>query len=210
MPAGNAFAIPDSQYRIRQPFGLPAGSVRGFLSLLICLFFWVVLLWPSNAVAKPLLGHFFMLALVLMAFASSPSAHAGNRDTSFTPWLMRILFVGGSVVVVAITLVKDPAQFSQRLTPDVEEFRNWWGTFLGVTAGGFAFGLLLRSVFGRDNPIFLTVRAWLSVVSMVMLAIELALFVAFTSSDSSKPEAFMRYWQSFEVAAVAAYFGTRA
>ena len=125
----------------RQPFGLPAGTVRGFLSLLICAFFWMVLLWPSDAVAKPLLGHFFMLALVLMAFASSPSAHSGYRDTSLTPWLMRMLFVGGSIAVVAFTLVKDPAQFSQRLTPDVVEFRDWWGTFLAVTAGGFAFGL---------------------------------------------------------------------
>jgi hypothetical protein len=193
----------------RQPFGLPAGTVRGFLSLLICAFFWMVLLWPSDAVAKPLLGHFFMLALVLMAFASSPTAHSGYRDTSLAPWLMRTLFVGGSIAVVAFTLVKDPAQFSQRLTPDVVEFREWWGTFLAVTAGGFAFGLFIRFVLGRENPVFLTMRAWLSVVGMVMLALELGLFVAFMSAES-KPDTFMRYWQTIEVAAVAAYFGTRA
>ena len=193
----------------RQPYGLPAGTVRGFLSLLICAFFWMVLLWPSDAVAKPLLGHFFMLALVLMAFASSPSAHSGYRDTSLTPWLMRMLFVGGSIAVVAFTLVKDPAQFSQRMTPDVVEFRDWWGTFLAVTAGGFAFGLFIRFVLGRENPVFLTLRAWLSVVGMVMLALELGLFVAFMSAES-KPDTFMRYWQTIEVAAVAAYFGTRA
>ncbi len=209
MPNGKINASPDPVYGVRQPFGLPAGSVRGFLSLLICAFFWMVLLWPSDAVAKPLLGHFFMLALVLMAFASSPSAHSGNKDSSFTPWLMRILFVGGSILVVAFTLVKDPAQFSQRLTPDVVEFRDWWGTFLAVTAGGFAAGLFIRFAFGRENPIFLSIRAWLSIVAMVMLSLELALFVAFTSAET-KPDAFMRYWQAFEVAAVAAYFGTRA
>ena len=209
MIAGNSDRVLDPVNNPRQPFGLPAGTVRGFMSLLICAFFWMVLLWPSDAVAKPLLGHFFMLALVLMAFASAPSAHAGIRDTSLAPWLMRILFVGGSVAVVAFTLVKNPEQFSARLTPDPSEFRDWWGTFLAVTAGGFAAGLFIRSAFGRNSPIFLTLRAWFSVVAMVMLALELALFVAFTSAGD-KPENFMRYWQSFEVAMVAAYFGTRA
>ena len=177
--------------------------------MLICAFFWMVLLWPSDTVAKPLLGHFFMLALVLMAFASSPSAHSGNKETSYMPWILRILFVGGSLLVVAFTLLKDPAQFSQRLTPEPIEFREWWGTFLAVTAGGFASGLFIRSAFGRENPIFLSIRAWLSIVSMVMLTLELGLFVAFTSAET-KPETFMRYWEAFEVAAVAAYFGTRA
>ena len=57
----------------RHPFGLPMGSVRGFMALLICGFFWLVLLWPGEQIVKPLLGHFFLLALVLLAFASSPS-----------------------------------------------------------------------------------------------------------------------------------------
>ena len=29
-------------------FGLPPGSVRGFLSVLICSFFWIVLLYPGE------------------------------------------------------------------------------------------------------------------------------------------------------------------
>lgn len=208
MSAGFPIKTRDSVPGGGHPFGLPAGSVRGFLSLLICAFFWTVLLWPTD-VAKPLLGHFFMLALVLMAFASSPSAHSGTKDTSYTPWILRILFVGGTLIVIAITLFKDPALFSQRLTPDVPEFRDWWGTFLAVTSGGFGFGLFIRFILGRTSPIFLSIRAWLGVVAMVMLALELALFIAFTSANE-KPETFMRYWQAFEVAAVAAYFGTRA
>ena len=55
---------------VYQPFGLPIGSVRGFLSLLICSFFWIVLLQPEP-IAPPL-GHFFLLTLVFLAFASNP------------------------------------------------------------------------------------------------------------------------------------------
>ena len=57
-------------------FGLPSGSVRGFLSVLICSFFWIVLLLPPDTPVDSPLGHFFLLTLVFMAFASHPSRRA--------------------------------------------------------------------------------------------------------------------------------------
>src|SRR5581483_11370937 len=130
----------------RHPFGLPLGSVRGFMSLLICGFFWLVLLWPGDAVVKPLLGHFFLLALVLMAFASSPTAAAEGESSPFLPWLLRVLFVGGSVAVVLFCLFQYPERLQSRLTPDPDEFRLWWGPFLATLAIGFSAGLFVRFV----------------------------------------------------------------
>jgi hypothetical protein len=198
----------DSVNNPRHPFGLPMGSVRGIFSLLICAFFWMILLWPSDQIVKPLLGHFFLLALVLLAFASSPKAGA-QGESNFLPWLLRVLFVGGSVAVVFYALFKAPDHFNSRLTPDVEEFKAWWGTFLAIMSGGFASGLFLRFILGRENVVFLTLRAWLSVVGMVMLALEFAFVMAFNSAEN-KPDDFLRYWQAFELAIVSAYFGTRA
>ena len=77
-------------------FGLPAGSVRGLLSILICSFFWIILLLPAGTEIRAPLGHFFLLTLVLLAFASHPLPEV---RTHMLPWLMRILFVGGSIVV---------------------------------------------------------------------------------------------------------------
>jgi hypothetical protein len=194
----------------RHPFGLPLGTVRGFMSLLICVFFWLVLLWPGDGLVRPLLGHFFLLALVLMAFATSPSPRAPDDETSaFLPWFLRLLFVGGSVAVVVYTLVEDPGRLKTRLTPDQAEFANWWGPFLATTFIGFAVGLFLRFVLGRQNPVFRTMRAWLSVVGLMMLALEIGLFVMFTTAEN-KPVEFLRYWQAIELAFVSAYFGTRA
>jgi len=193
----------------RHPFGLPLGSVRAFLSLLICGFFWMILLWPSDQVAKPLLGHFFLLAMVLMAFSSAPTVHNAG-ESALLPWVLRILFVGGSIAVVAYTLLKDPAQFSARMTPDVAEFRDWWGPLMAVTASGFAAGLLLRVVLGRTSAVFLTLRSWLGLIGMIMLALEFALFLAFLSSEPGKTEGFFHIWQAVELGVVAAYFGTRA
>jgi hypothetical protein len=193
----------------RHPFGLPLGSVRGFMSLLICGFFWLVLLWPGDAVVKPLLGHFFLLALVLMAFASSPTAAAEGESSPFLPWLLRVLFVGGSVAVVLFCLFQYPERLQSRLTPDPDEFRLWWGPFLATMAIGFSAGLFVRFVLGREHPLFQTFRAWLSVVGLVMLVLEIGLFVMFTTSENKQAD-FLRYWQAVELAFVSAYFGTRA
>ena len=76
-------------------------------------------------------------------------------------------------------------------------------------SAGFAVGLFARFVLGRQNYIFQTLRAWLSVVGLVMLAVELGIFAVVTTSES-KPEDFLRYWQIVEVAVISAYFGSRA
>jgi hypothetical protein len=191
----------------RQPFGLPAGSVRGFLSVLICGFFWIVLLVPGEA-AKPLLAHFFLLSLVFMAFASSPSLQDPRH--AVLPWFFRAIFVGVSIAVVGYAWYLHPDQIQSRLTPDPAEFKEWWMTFVGCMVGGFGAGLLIRLIFGRTNPIYLVIRSWLSVVGMVMLVIELAIFLGIAGGDAVKMNEFLRWWQAVEVVVVSAYFGTRS
>jgi uncharacterized membrane protein len=111
--------------------------------------------------------------------------------------------------VVAYVMVEDPSRLQSRMTPDQLEFKGWWGPFLATMAGGFAAGLFVRFVLGREHPVFQTFRAWLSVVGLLMLALEISLFVMFMSAQN-KPEEFLRYWQAIELAFVSAYFGTRA
>lgn len=197
------------EYHAHQPFGLPLGSVRGIMSVLICAFFWLLLLLPMESPAKSVLAHFFLLGLVLMAFASSPKV--AERDVSpFLPWLLRMIFVGGSVAVVAFVIfTRDTEVLQRRLTPDPDEVRMWWIPFLSTLSGGFAFGLLLRFLFGRDNHIFQSLRAWFSVAGILMLVLELGLFFAMTSG-AGRMDDFLHYWQAVELVIVSAYFGTRA
>jgi hypothetical protein len=190
-----------------QPFGLPTGSVRGMLSVLICGFFWMTVLWPTKP-DHPLLGHFFLLGLVMMAFASHPR-QAETKQNPFLPWLMRLLFVGGTVAVFAIAAVRDGAGLQARLTPGEVEVKEWWVSYMATLAAGFAFGLFTRFILGRANPVFFNARAWLSVLGILMLLAEAGMFVAFSTAES-KPTELLRYWQMIELAVIAAYFGTRA
>jgi hypothetical protein len=189
----------------RHPFGLPLGTIRALLSLLICGFVWMVLLWPGDQ--KLPLSHFFLMALVLLAFSTSPSIRTTGEST-FMPWLLRVLFVGGSVGVVLYSLVRD-ADSLRKLTPTTDEFAAWWGPYLAVLAGGFAVGLFLRFVLGRENMVFQTLRAWLSVIGLVMMLLEFVLFLAFASVER-RPEASLHVYQAVQLAVVSAYFGTRA
>jgi hypothetical protein len=190
------------------PFGLPAGSVRGVISVLICAFFWVVLLWPhQEAPSRVVLAHFFLLGLVLMAFASNPIVTDGG--IAFLPWFLRLVFVGGSAGVVAYAWYASPQLLRERLTPLPEEVSAWWIPFLACTFCGFSAGLFLRFTMGKKNHVFLTLRAWLSIVAMVMLTLEIVAVIALASAENKQAE-FIHYWDCFELAIVSAYFGMRA
>lgn len=200
---------PNPAYSHEYPtFGLPAGSVRGLLSVLICSFFWLVLLWPTALPLTVPLGHFFLLTLVFMAFATHPVRDA--RTSTFLPWLMRVLFVGGSAVVVALALWKDASLTAARLTPGQNEIAQW-PVLLACLAGGFGFSLLLRSALGRHHNLFLTLRAWMGVVAMLLLFAETILqFLILPGVERTAATMDgLRVWEGILIAVVAAYFGSR-
>lgn len=191
-----------------QPFGLPMGTVRGFMSLLICSFFWVILLLPEGREIKAPIAHFFLLTLVFLAFASHPGRRPDERSP-FLPWLMRVLFVGGSIAVLVYVGINHPERLGERLTPKAEEVVQW-PIQLATLAGGFGFGLFLRFVMGRNSPPFQTIRGWVSVVAMLMLVAETVIqFLILPNSTPQDPNS-LKVWEGIVTAFVAAYFGMRA
>jgi len=190
------------------PYGLPMGTVRGFLSVLICVFFWIILLYPKENAPSAPLGHFFLLTLVFLAFASHPIYEL--RTTSVLPWIMRILFVGGSGAVIGYLLFTDPHRLSARLTPNAAEITQW-PVLLGCLAGGFGVALAVRFVLGRQSPMFMTIRAWVGVIAMLLLLFETIFQFVIVPNMSDKPsQEVMQVWEGILIAAVAAYFGSRA
>lgn len=200
----------DSVNDRRHPFGLPLGTIRGTMSLLICAFFWAALLWPEPTPPKPLLAHYFMLALVLLVFSPySKTGATGDDGPRFLPRLMRVAAIGGSLAILGFVAVTHPDRLNVRLTPDPVEVKDWWGIFLATVACGFAAGNFVRLALGRESPVFQTFRAWLSVVGLLMMTVELLMWVSFSTAEN-KPDEFLRYFQAFEMAFVSCYFGTRA
>lgn len=200
-----SYSDPHLEY---QPYGLPMGTVRGFLSVLICSFFWIVLLFPKPDSPPVPLGHFFLLTLVFLAFASHPIHEL--RTTAMLPLLMRILFVGGSAAVIAYVGYKDPQFLASRLTPDAKEIAQW-PVLLGCLAGGFGAALFVRLVLGRSSALFMTIRAWIGVIAVLLLLFETIFQFVILPNMSERPGAeAMKVWEGILIAFVAAYFGSRA
>ncbi|HEY1186618.1 MAG TPA: hypothetical protein VGE74_03125 [Gemmata sp.] len=188
-------------------FGLPPGSVRGIISVLICSFFWIVLLWPATAPLTVPLGHFFLLTLVFLAFASHPMHEA--HTSALLPWMMRVLFVGGSGLVVAFAIWNNAHLTETRLTPGSAEIVQW-PVLLGCLAGGFGCALLLRSVLGRHHNMFMTLRAWVGTIAILLLFVETILQFLVLPGMADKNMEALKIWEGILIASVAAYFGARA
>lgn len=197
---------------VRHPYGLPMGTVRGFMSVLICSFFWIILLQGEALDQTPVtapLAHFFLLTLVFLAFASHPFPR-DDGGSELLPWLMRVLFVGGSVAVVVYVGYHDPQRLTERLTPSAAEIRQW-PALLATLSGGFALGLFGRFILGRGGNLFQTLRAWVGVIAMLLLIAETVFqfVIRPTLSVPPSPEA-MKIWEGVIISFVAAYFGSRA
>jgi hypothetical protein len=123
---------------------------------------------------------------------------------------MRVIFVGGSAVVLGYAAFKTPDQLITRLTPNVGDMSQW-PVLLGCFAGGFGIALFVRFILGRKNEWFQTCRAWLGVLAILILVFETLLQFVILPDMSDKPGAeAMKVWEGFVVAIVAAYFGCRA
>jgi hypothetical protein len=191
------------------PYGLPMGTVRGFMSVLICSFFWIFLLLPEPSAVTAPLAHFFLLTLVFLSFASHPGRSSDEERSPFLPWLMRVLFVGGSIAVISYVAYKYPSRLTERLTPNSDEIRQW-PVLLATLSGGFAFGLFTRFILGRNSDIFQTLRAWIGVVTMLFLLFETILQFLILPNFGNRDPNDTRIWEAVVVAATAAYFGMRA
>ncbi|HJZ53891.1 MAG TPA: hypothetical protein VKE74_02975 [Gemmataceae bacterium] len=192
---------------VRHTYGLPAGTVRGFMSVLICSFFWIVLLLPEAKAFTAPLGHFVLFFLVFSAFVSHPSR---TEEAPLLPWLMRVIFVGGSIAVLVYVGINYPERITQRLTPNKDEIASW-PLLVGMMIGGFALGLIIRVILGHQGNLFQTIRGWLGIIAMLLLVSETVFqFIIRPSMDTPPSPEALKVWEAIIIGFVSAYFGTRA
>ena len=117
------------------------------------------------------------------------------------PWALAIALGVPVALAVASEYAFALTRRGHPLATSVWRVRNW-------VAPPIAVALFLRFVLGRENQIFQTIRAWLSVVGMLMMIGEFVLFMTMRAQPSA--DNFLHVWQAVQLGAVSAYFGTRA
>jgi len=205
--------VPDSsEPYLRHPLGLPPGSVRSVLAMMIAGLFWLLVAMPEGheIPVPPFL--YFLLALIMLFFGAhghTIGRHIGDgRSPLGLPrGTVRGLILIGTVAILGWLYYEKPDQFFERLTPDKERLREW-PILLLASIGAFSLGYIVRLGPWRSSPGFQDALASLSLVAMLGLVAETVIVVFINPNLLQGLD--LRVWEAILTGAVAFYFGARS
>ncbi len=210
-------AVPVGEFPIpRHPLGLPAGSVRAILALLVFGLIWALLLIPGQR-RIPLYLYYLMFLILGHYFAvrgHSPRLRGtGQHPPLYLPrGSIRFILLAGSAAVIGYGLYRYP-DFLDRMIPAVVEQPLLLPVvigafFVGVLVAWFGRHLLLRP--GGVPPWFQDCLAWVSLIGVIGLTAELLIRLVINPTLEPGKELHLPHWEGFLAAVVAFYFGARS
>jgi hypothetical protein len=199
---------------VRHPLGLPAGSVRAVLSLIIAGLFWLLLLLPADKDVQVPLYLYFLLGMVLVFFAShgrsiAPAGAAHRSPLGLPRGSILGIIVLGTVAVVGWKMHTDPELLLSRLTPEPQQLPQW-PYLLAALVGGFFLGWLIRLGPWRSLYWFQDLQAWVSLIAMAMLGVEIVVLLFINPHLEEQTPINFPMWEEALTAIVAFYFGVRS
>lgn len=198
---------------VRHPLGLPPGSVRGLLSLMVVLQFWVLLVLPDTVKVPAVpINLYLLMTLVVLFILSHGKSIAERSDPTPSPLhlpggTLRLIIIGGTVAIVAYLWINHPDRLANRLRPSPEQVA-FWPTIVGAYVGGFLAGFFFKMLPIRHNWLFQAFMAWLSFIAVFMFLIEIFIHAFINTKIEEMID--MRMYEAVVTAVAAAYFGTRS
>jgi len=197
----------------RHALGMPSGSVRSILTILIVALFCGVLLFPSGAAAAQAIPPYLLWLMFLIVghlFASHRHVLADQPAPLHTPrWFIRIVIIAALAGTVGWKIYSDPVGMQARWNATIELVKIQWFLPL-LLLGGFFIGAILHPLIGRDNPPVAVqdFQAWLALIAVVFLLIAAAVHLIIEPSTSGPVS--HQNWETFVAAVIAFYFGARS
>lgn len=199
---------------VRHPLGLPEGSVRGLLALMICAQYWILMVLPPDRRIPVPLYLYFLLALVMMFFVTRSGAPVASDDpaSELRPLgipgvVYRLLLLVVTVGLMSWKYLGEGEGFLNLITPKPEQLQNW-ATFAIATLAGFTVGLFTRILPLRNSYLFQSVQAWVSLIAMLMLLADLVYQTII--APGLKQEITTASWEALLVGVIAFYFSSRS
>lgn len=197
----------------RHPLGLPAGSVRATLALIIAGLFWTLILIPNERnIPVPLFLYFCTATVLLFFFAHGKSI--SRQDGEPPPWglprgSIRFLIIAGTIGVFGLyyylhnelplnKLVPQPGQLSQ------------WSKLLVALAVGLGSGYLMGRGPWRKSAVFQDIQAWVSLLAMLGLAAEIIIVLFINPNLRQELKVDLSTWEAILTGIVMWYFGARS
>jgi hypothetical protein len=200
----------------RHPLGLPAGSVRALLTLLIVGLVWTLMLVPRDEAAGIPLYLYYLLFLALgHFFAAHGHSIAGPQTGPASP----LYLPGGTLralIVLGFAAVLGWRYYSQRGFEGLKPTDLDQAPYLfAVLVAAFLFGVILsrignRWLAGPAGPPywFQDILAWLALLAGIGLSAEVIIHLVINPTLATPLQ--LPQWQAVLTALVGLYFGARS
>ncbi len=203
---------------VRHPLGLPAGSVRALIVLMVAGLIWTLILTAREKTVEIPLYLVYLLFLILGSFfAAHGNSIAGSTAGGKSPWHLprgsvRLLLVLGFVAVIGWrTYTTGELPEFKTDNPSLHPFLPLW------LLGAFFLGVLInRVVTGACGGPTCTpawhqdILAWVSLIAMLGLAVEVAILFLINPGLEAERRINMPHWETFLAATLGFYFGARS
>jgi hypothetical protein len=198
---------------IRHPLGLPRGSVRAVLALMILAHFWILIAAPERLIPMPWYLYCLM-GLVFVFFASHGGSIAWAEDPEPSPLylpggVLRILMLLVTLGLLGWQLYTNPEALKFRLEPSPEDTAHL-PYLLFTLLSGYALGWVASRVFRalELNQYLQDIQASVSLVAIFLL---MATFIATVFVLPTLEQQVPIHYLEYTVTAVVAwYFGVRS
>jgi hypothetical protein len=215
--------VPPETYppgRSRHPLGLPQGSVRAVLILMIMGTIWTLLAMPGDREIRVPIYLYYLLFLTTGSYFAARSRSAVTAPHESPPLYLprgtiRGLIVIGFIGILGYAIFQDPTGFFSR--PLLSNDDKQHATLLLPVAmiGGFLLGVIVSCVSSKmlAGPTgmpawYQDVQAWVSLLAVLGLGAQVILELVVFPSMTAPPS--LPQLQLVLSAIIAFYFGARA
>lgn len=199
----------------RHPLGLPAGSVRATIAMMVAGLIWaLVLTAKEQTVEIPLYLCYLLFLIVGSFFASHGSSIAGNGSAGPSPWHLpsgtfRFLLILGFFGVFGWRTYSRGELPEIKVTHDLSEHAYLLVWILGAFFLGMLMTRLVAAVSSGGTPAwYQDVLAWVSLLALIGLVIEVAVLLMINPTLEGE-KINLPKWQTFLSAILGLYFGAR-
>jgi hypothetical protein len=200
----------------RHALGLPAGSVRALLALMIVLLVCILIMISPRSDGTVIPIPAYLLYLLFLTIGHFFAAHGTSISKANQPaplylpsGLIRFVMLGLLVATVAVKYSKNPDELSNQMLESMKEIEGL-PMLPVVLLAGFFLGVIVHTLFGRNfTPYWLRdVEAWVALLAFLGLGVWA--IVHFVIDPTLETPLDTRHWQGGVAALIAFYFGARS
>jgi hypothetical protein len=197
----------------RNPLGLPRGSVRAILAIVITLMFWAYLVYtPASGTIIKVPSYMYCLAILVFVFFAAhrstigPDAAHAHSPLYLPRATLRFAILGGTIAITVWQLIVNPDVLLNKLTPTDDQMKGWPYLIFSLI-GGFTVGWLFSHGPWKKSAWYQDLQAWLSLVALTFMLVNL--FIDLIAKAAAHSSDFL-LWDCVVIAILSLYYGARS